>query len=227
MIKNERLKLIADSVREGVTVCDVGTDHAIIPVELILSRRTPKCIITDISAPSLEKGVENAKKTGVIDAVESYCTNGTLGVKLDSRMDFIIAGMGGELIAEILEQDERLKSPEHRFILQPMSKAEVLREYLAKSGFEVVKEEKVKASARLYSVITCVYDGKQRTVKEKDILLGYFADANSALDIEYAKRLLKSLEVKLKGLELASSSGEIEISELKQSVKTVEEFLNK
>lgn len=227
MIKNERLRLIADSVREGVTVCDVGTDHAIIPVELILSRRAPKCIITDISAPSLEKGVENAKKSGVIDNIESYCTNGTLGIKLESRMDFIIAGMGGELIAQILEQDKRLKSPEYRFILQPMSKAEVLREYLAESGFKVTKEEKVKASARLYSVIACVYDGKRRRAKEQDVLLGYFADGSSALDVSYAKKLLKSLEVKLKGLESASSFCEAEILKLKQSIKTVEEFLIK
>ncbi len=224
MLKDERMKTVYAAVRDGVTVCDVGTDHALIPIELILSGRSESCIITDISAPSLEKGVSNAKKALCGDKIKSFCTNGTLAVPLAEKMDFIIAGMGGELIAQIIEQDKRLKNPAYRFVLQPMSRAEELRSYLASNGFEILCEVKVESQDRIYSVITAAYTGKVTQLDDAAALLG-FTKAKTELEIRYAKRVIGVLKTKLNGLQSAENPDTKLIKKLTSQIDALEKTI--
>jgi len=221
MLKDERLKTLCEAVRGGVTVCDVGTDHAYVPVELILSGKTPECIITDISAPSLEKGVNNAKMAGCGEKITAYCTSGTLGVAFDGETDIVIAGMGGELIAQIIEQDRRLKSPSFRFVLQPMSKAEELRCYLAENGFEMTDEVKIESGGRIYAVISCKYSGTPYSLTEREQLLGSFERKGDPLEKGYSDRVLSALKIRLKGLESAENRNEAEILCIKAQINAV------
>ena len=219
MLTDARMRLISESVREGVTVCDVGTDHAHIPIELIKSGKAKRCIITDISAPSLEKGVRNAKDAGCIDKISPYCANGTLGVPLDGQTDFIIAGMGGELISEIIAQDKRLRNGEYRFVLQPMSKAEVLREFLAENGFKMTEEKKVESAGRVYAVILCRFTDEKITLTEREKYLGVSHSASDPLALEYARRTVSSLKTRLTGLMNAEDKDEKEIEALKKKIE--------
>ena len=223
MLKDERMKAIYSALREGVTVMDVGTDHALIPIELILSGKAPRCILTDISAPSLEKGVKNAKKAQCGDKITAYCTNGTLGVPIEGETDVIIAGMGGELIAEIIEQDQRFKGENVRIVAQPMSKAEVLREYLAKNGFEASAEVKVQSCGRIYSVISARYSGKKTAISHRQAYLGFFINANDPLEDSYKNKVVKALKTKLDGLKSAENLNQDEISELSSVINEITE----
>ena len=225
MLKDERLKAIVGMIRKGVTVCDVGTDHAYIPIELILTGVSDKCIITDISAPSLSKGVSNAQKNGCADKISAYCTNGTLNVPIEGKTDFIIAGMGGELISEILAQDVRLHNSEHRFTLQPMSKAEELRLYLAKNGFEIQREIKVESIGRIYPVINAKFTGKSYIPSDSVILLG-FDRAESELEKRFALRLLDTLKNKLSGIKNAEIPDKEQIEFVEHQISIVKKSLS-
>lgn len=226
MLKDNRMRAIADFVREGATVCDVGTDHAFIPVELLLSGKCKGAVITDISAPSLEKGVTNVKKNGLRDKVKSFCANGTLGAELDGVTDVIIAGMGGELIAAILSQDPRLKNEELRFILQPMSRAEELRIFLAENGFETETEIKVESEGRVYAILCVKYTSKAFATDTRYILLGATPNAKNASDIRYAEKLLRVLQIKKDGIAMSAKS-DIDTSDIDEKIKCIIEFLGK
>ena len=223
MLKDKRMAALCEAVRAGVTVCDVGTDHAYVPVELILSGKAPRCVITDISAPSLEKGVKNAKMARCGDKISAYCTSGTLGVPLESDTDIVIAGMGGELIAEIIAQDERLKREDLRFVLQPMSKAEALRAYLAENGFLITDEVRVDVSGRIYTVILCQYIGKPYVLTDKELWLGVYDRTDEPFDLFYKEKVLKSLEVKLSGLKSAENQSKDEIQRIKDIIRSITE----
>ncbi len=226
MLKDNRMRAIASFVREGGTVCDVGTDHAFIPIELILSGRCAGAVITDISLPSLEKGISNVKKNGISDKVKAFCADGTLGADLDGVTDVIIAGMGGELIAHILSSDARLKNEGLRFILQPMSRAEELRIFLAENGFETEEEIKTEADGRVYAVLCARYTGVVTKPDIGYVLLGATPNAENVFDIKYAQKLERLLRAKKKGIEM-SKSNDIDTSGIDEAIEYITEFLRK
>jgi tRNA (adenine22-N1)-methyltransferase len=77
---------------------------------------------------------------------------------LPPRDDIIIAGMGGETIAEILEGCKH-KNSDTRFILQPMTKQDRLRKSLDELGYEIIKEILVPCTKKTYIVIYAKYKG--------------------------------------------------------------------
>ena len=96
--------------------------------------------------------------------------------------------MGGELIARIVTEC-KFTTPDTRFILQPMTKAEILRRELYRKGFEIEREEAAKAAGKIYTVMLVKYTGIKTEIEER---LAFFGKNESH---EYAesvkKRLLK------------------------------------
>lgn len=225
MLKDERMTLIYDLVRTGSRVLDVGTDHAIIPIELVKNKKSPCAAVTDISRPSLDKGERNIAAAWLSGLIKAYCTDGTLGVPLDSIDDIIIAGMGGELIVKILSQDERLRNGKLRFILQPMTKPEETRRYLYENGFTVLSETKVLSEGRVYAVISAEYSGSKHEYSLSELLLGVTPMKENPADIIYAERLLSALETRLSGLKRAEEKDASLISKTEKEIAAVKSFL--
>ena len=65
--------------------------------------------------------------------------------------------MGGELIARIIEDAEQLKMAGIRLILQPMTKQEYLRRYLASAGFSIIDERFSYDSGKYYVTMLAEY----------------------------------------------------------------------
>lgn len=227
MLKDLRMERIYSSVRhlDDMGICDVGTDHAHIPIELVKNGIVPFAIATDISNPSIEKGKINIISQGLGEKIKTYCANGTLGVPLDKIGDVIIAGMGGELIASIILADPRLKNEKFHFVLQPMTKQTVLRNELAKNGYRIEKEYCVADGERLYFVMSVYYDGIQRKLSEIELLLGVNTEKDQAL-LCYSKKLLDQLEVRKKGLESADTIDKKEIESVSLSINSLKTYLN-
>lgn len=229
MLKDERMAVICSMVRDGAVVCDVGTDHAIIPAELLKSGKCSRAVITDISVPSLEKGIKNIKKEGLEDKVSAFAANGTLGAELDGVTDIVIAGMGGELIAGIIAQDERLKSPGLHFILQPMSRAPQLRTFLYENGFEITDEKKASVERRVYAVINAEYTGVKKQHVLRDIYLGpgEFLSRENVSDKRYAEKELEQIKTKIRGIDSSAAplKHAAERSELEGIAREISDFL--
>ncbi len=225
MLKDERMTLIFNLVRDGKSVLDVGTDHAIIPIELVKNGKSPFASVTDISRPSLDKGIKNISGAGLSEKISAYCTDGTLGVPLENIDDIIIAGMGGELIVKILSQDERLRKNKFRFILQPMTKPEETRKYLYENGFKVLSETKVISEGRVYAVILAEFNGKSTEYSLGDILLGITPRRENGADVTYAERLLSALRTRLSGLNKAEEKDAALIAKTEKEIETVRLFL--
>ncbi len=199
MLKDERMRAVCSCVTYGGTVCDVGTDHAFVPIELLQSGKCKRAVITDISQPSLEKGIENVRKNGLTEFVDAFCCSGTLGIDASTLTDVVIAGMGGELIASIIDADPRLHDSRLNFVLQPMSRAEELRRYLFTHGFKTKRELRVRSDGRLYTIITASFVGQNTEFSTRELYLG-LDHGDSELDLEYAEWVKKGFETKLRGL---------------------------
>lgn len=153
---DKRLQMCADMVSGKGIVCDVGTDHAYLAVELIKSGKCEKVIASDIKEGPLESARKTVEKYGVSDKVELVLSDGLENINLDGVTDIVIAGMGGETIVNILLNYFFGNCLEDiRLILQPMSKPESLRKFLYDRSYFDISERAVEDGDKIYTVI-CV-----------------------------------------------------------------------
>ena len=148
-----RLRAIADLVPPGSRLADIGTDHGYIPIDLLLDGRITAAIATDIGELPLDHARRTAKRCGLAEGIDFRLGDG-LGPLAPGEADVIvIADMGGDSIADILAA-----SPWARegplLLLQPMSKAEVLRAFLPENGYRVEAERLAADKGKLYPILT-------------------------------------------------------------------------
>lgn len=145
-----RLKAIVDWVRPGSRIVDIGSDHLIIPNQLIDQGICSLVFATDINPGPLQAMAANRENRNI----DIQHSDGLLQFQgdIDSA---IIAGMGGRLIAMIIEDSlARFMSLDY-LIVQPMQQVEELRNYLM-HHFEVVGERLIAEDSKLYHILLLV-----------------------------------------------------------------------
>lgn len=186
-----RLSLCAELVK-GDYLCDVGTDHAYLPAELILSGKCRKAIAADINENPLRSAEATIEKYGLSQKITAVLSDGLKNIDLTDVTDISIAGMGGEMIINILDSCERI-TPHINLILQPMTKAVLLRKYLCENGYETVTERAVCERKFCYNVISARFTGAVIPCSDVDAEIG-FMDFSLPDEREYALRRADTLE---------------------------------
>ena len=155
-----RLQTIAALVPDGARACDIGTDHAYLPIALRRSGKAETVIAADVKEKPLENARRNIASAG-ISGVETRLCDGLSGIRKEEVDTVIIAGIGGEVIAGILSGCEWLaRSPYPLLILQPTTSPEVLRRFLCEHGFSFLQEIPVEENGKVYSVFSCRFSGE-------------------------------------------------------------------
>ncbi|MBQ5797293.1 MAG: SAM-dependent methyltransferase [Firmicutes bacterium] len=167
MIKlSDRLQMIADEIKKGETVADIGTDHGLLPIFLYESGRCPKVILGDINKGPLEKARENIALHFGADALDddgNHACDGALALRLGSGLEpvafgetdaVVIAGMGGILMTEILGLDLNHTKSFKKLILQPRNGSHKLRWWLKQNGFVITAEHLVVERKYICEIIT-------------------------------------------------------------------------
>lgn len=157
-----RMKAIVEYIDSDKSVIDVGTDHAYIPIYLALNNRNTNITATDINYMPLKIAAKNIAKHGLLNKINLIYTNGLNNINKDICEEIIIAGMGGELIADIINKCSWINSNKHHLILQPMSKPEYLRNFLVYHNFQLLSETPVIDNNKIYTVISCKFNPENK-----------------------------------------------------------------
>lgn len=156
---SKRLSTIASLVPPNARACDVGTDHAFLPIFLMNNGKAQSVIATDINEKPLKKAIANVEKSGAKGISLRLC-DGLEGVEKGEVDTVIIAGIGGEVISGIIDRaGELLKDSAVTLIIQPTTSPEFLRKFLYSNGFSILKEIAVEENGKLYSVMECGFTG--------------------------------------------------------------------
>lgn len=194
-LTDKRLLACAAFVSGGGTVCDVGTDHAYLPCYLVKNGICKRAVAADVNPSPLRAAKENILKAGLEDKIDTVLSDGLDGISPDGVTDVIIAGMGGELIADILGRATSFYSGA-QFILQPMTKPERLRCWLWDNGFEIVTETACKEDI-YYTVMLAKYTGKNTCYTAAQCYIGVLkgdTDDDKGYISKQAERLRKKGE---------------------------------
>ena len=152
---NPRLKKIAQLVPQNSCTADIGTDHAYIPIVLVEMGTTPHAIASDIRKGPIERAEANIRS----QKIETRLGPGLETLSSNEAEVIIIAGMGGILIADILEASRPVVNSAKLLILQPMTAATELREYLSGNGYTVEAEYLEAEEEKLYNIIVATPSG--------------------------------------------------------------------
>lgn len=191
-----RLSAVASMVRKNSRVADIGTDHGYLLAWLIEKGISPSGIAADINKGPLENAKRTVIDAGISDMVELILSDGLKNVPENSCDDIVLAGMGGNLIADILSDCPWIYNENLHIIAQPMSHGEVLREFYINNGFEILKEKTVADGKRLYCVISAVFTGAVTAKDKSYIYLGKLTENRDETTKKYIDKILSALEKK-------------------------------
>lgn len=190
---DKRLSLCAQFVKEGSTLADIGTDHAYLPIWLVANNIVPKALACDINEGPLACGIADVERYGLSDKITLRLSDGLQNVSENDADDIVIAGMGGELIARILDQCTWAKNKNKRYILQPMTKPQFLIRYLYENGFKIIKQKACECDNKHYTVMLVCYTGNKCEFDDAFCYIGKL-DPNDNATKDYLSHTLSHLK---------------------------------
>jgi len=203
-VLDNRLRTAADLVRQGAYFADIGTDHAYLPVFLLEEGRVTRAYASDVARGPLAAAEAHIAASSVKDRILLRLADGLCGLFdcFPEVTDIAICGMGGELIARLIDEAPLAKNPAIHLILQPMTRAEVLRRYLAENGFSVKEERLSRADGRIYTCMSVFFTGERYTLSPLAAYIGesLLSGERTELFFGYVKEKLSSLETRINGL---------------------------
>lgn len=168
-----RLKTVYDMLSGGDVLVDVGCDHGYLPAAALIRGKYARAVASDINEGPLSSARQNIASLGLDDRCSFVLCDGLTGVAVpDGDYSVAVCGMGGDLIASILDASGEHKIRASSFVLQPMSKACRLRKYLFENGFGVSLERYVFEGERAYTVMKAAYTGADTEYAEPELYLG-------------------------------------------------------
>lgn len=195
-----RLQAVADMVKTD-SITDVGTDHGKLPVYLALSGKIVKAIASDLNDGPLKGCMLNVDKFGLSDIIDVRLSNGLNNFRLSETKTLCIAGMGGELMSNILLKDIDIARGFDEIILQPMTQIEHLKAFLYDSGFSLLDEVLVAEGDKLYDIFKVKYTGEQKSYTQIELLVSdVLIDKKDFLLYKYTEKIIKRYKNILNGL---------------------------
>ena len=220
---SKRLQTIADFVKKDAVVADIGTDHAHIPIYLIENNIIDKAYACDINKGPLEKAKENIANFGVSKNIVLRLSNGLDKMSNKEVDTIIIAGMGGELIIDILNRGKIFFDKKNTFILSPHTKVDEVRDYLIRNGFKIIKEDMCIDEGKFYTVMEVRYTGNTVMYLEAELLYGKYLIENKH---QVLLRFLKKEEEKYISILSNTGLSEDRKKELRHRLDIIKETMN-
>lgn len=157
---DDRLRQVAACVAAGTTVADIGTDHAGLAIYLIENRQADEVIAADLNFEPCEAARRQIALHGLTDKICVRQGDG-LSVLVPGEVQVVcMAGMGGELMQNILADAPHILTSLRQLVLQPMNDAQRLRRWLYGHGWHIEAESIASVRGIFYAIISAKPGGK-------------------------------------------------------------------
>ncbi|MBQ8413337.1 MAG: SAM-dependent methyltransferase [Lachnospiraceae bacterium] len=203
---SRRMLAVVDMVEEK-SVADVGCDHAFVSMYLAGSGKTDKVIAMDVKKGPLNIARDNISSYGYDKLIETRLSYGFDKLSLGEVSCAIIAGMGGELIVDILKRGKAHTHKGIHLVLQPQSEPWKVRQYLFDIGYEIVKETMLVDEGKYYSVLKAVPCDSP-------------VDTYSDIELKYGRKLLEAKAKVLQAYIEANRAKNLELFEELEHIHT-------
>ena len=151
---SKRLAQVAAFIPTGARMADIGSDHAYLPAALTLQGKISFAVAGEVVAGPYENMEKEIKKNGLVNQIIPRLADGLAAIKPQDKVDtVVIAGMGGALIADILERGKEHLKGVKRLVLQPNVGEYRLRSWLLANHYQIMAEQLVEEDDHIYEII--------------------------------------------------------------------------
>jgi len=224
---SERLMRVASYVNKGAVVADIGSDHAYLPCYLIHHKLATKAIAGEVAKGPFESAQSHVDEEQLHDQITVRLANGLKAIELEDHVDTVtIAGMGGPLIAMILDQDKERLSTVSRLILQPNVYAKAIRDWAELNGWKLIAEDILQEDDKIYEILV-LEKGKMALSPSQKLLGPFLMDSqNDVFTIKWKKESAEWNRI-LEAIRFAELSIEVQMKkdEVQEKLKIVKEAL--
>lgn len=150
---SKRLAAVCELVPFASSLADIGTDHGYVPIFLRETGRIDAAVASDIHEGPAERAREHIAQAGLSDLI-SVRVGAGLSILAPGEVEgAVIAGMGGLMMMEILEEGTAVASQMKFLVLQPQNHQKELRLWLAGNGYVIDAESLVQEDRRFYEIL--------------------------------------------------------------------------
>ncbi|MBS4194706.1 tRNA (adenine(22)-N(1))-methyltransferase [Lederbergia citri] len=201
---SKRLETVTSFIHNGMKIADIGSDHAYLPCYAVRKGIAKSAIAGEVVDGPFQSALHQVAKTGLTEHISVRKGDGLEVINPYEVDCIIIAGMGGTLIADILERGKSKLEGVTRLILQPNVGAENVRKWLYHHNWQLIDEKIVEEDGKFYEVLVADFGNPAFPYKnlEKEFLLGPFLLQNKneafikkwELELLQWKNILSKLE---------------------------------
>lgn len=217
-----RLEAIISLVEKCDIIADIGCDHGYVVEMALKNGLCKRAIATDINKGPLNSAINYLTNIGLEHYVDFRLGGGLSVIEKEEVNGVIIAGMGGDLISDILENSRDVTDKLDYMVLQPMTHIERLRKYLSDNDFLITEERIVKEFYHYYFIMKVKKmantDNSEKMKIDDEIYYSiskYLFENRDSLLLEYIK---KHIEINEKIIKNISFSRKNNNSEKEQNI---------
>lgn len=220
---SKRLETVASFVPQGARLVDVGSDHAYLPLFLVEQGRIDFAVAGEVVQGPYQSALQNVQASGKSDFIQVRLANGLAAVQTDDQITAVsIAGMGGRLIADILESGKDKLTTVQRLILQPNNREDDVRQWLQFNGFSLIAERILEEHGKRYEIL--VAEPGKMNLSEVELRFGpYLMQEQSQVFLD---KWTKELEKLTTALEQVPQDRQDDRSAISQKIQKIKEVLH-
>jgi tRNA (adenine22-N1)-methyltransferase len=173
---SKRLETVVSFIPEGSRIADIGSDHAYLPCYAVDKGIAVSGIAGEVAEGPFQSAVKQVKYSQLENVISVRKGDGLEVISPNDTDCITIAGMGGALIASILEQGKDKLEGVSRLILQPNVGAVSIRRWLLENGWELKAERILEEDNKIYEILAADKGNPEAPYDnmERELLLGPF-----------------------------------------------------
>src|SRR5699024_2730045 len=217
---NKRLTKVSEYLNHN-KLADIGSDHAYLPIYAIQNNLVKEAIAGEVVKGPFLSAQKNTELHGLSKSIEIKLGDG-LEVVNGTADVITICGMGGPLIAQILDEGKEKLIHYPDLILQANIHALPIRQVLQKLGYNIEAEQLIKDKKHIYEIIVAK-KGKMQ-LSENELKFG------PKLMIEKDELFYEKWEREIESLEnisnqLKNHKDQTRYNEIQAQIKQIKEVL--